>query len=64
MDSDICFLEDEDGVHVCNVVDEGTLCGTFCGGSDLQETKKRTVTCKQCINALKLYRKVRFKEDE
>ncbi|MDL2306604.1 hypothetical protein LJC48_01055 [Desulfovibrio sp. OttesenSCG-928-C06] len=59
MSYDIYFLQGTDGVHLGHPTEEGTLCGVFYGGDDLEATNKRTVTCPDCIRFIKTIRRVR-----
>lgn len=52
-DKSIEFVEDDEGVHIMNPNDEGTLCGTFPGNEPpYMPTRKRTVTCRQCARTI------------
>ena len=59
------FKEDENGVHIMQLdcMDEGSLCGIGCDNPELNNTKKRVVTCSQCIHILKILAKVQNKKE-
>ena len=64
MTSYLHYLEDDDGVHVTHPIEEGTVCGTYDSEhNDLRSTKKKVVTCRNCIRILKELRNVKYRDD-
>lgn len=62
------YIENGEGVHLCSAWDDRTLCGDAMEGDPengiepVTNSKSRIVTCKACIEVIKLCRNVRISE--
>ena len=69
MEIEKCFMENSKGVHLMNAFGgEHGVCGNALDagsegdGEDMHETKKRVVTCPDCIREIKNCRNIKIKE--
>lgn len=72
MEEKLCLVEGGEFERHVHVVcpepgeSEGTICGKWLANEDgdFKHTRKKTVTCPQCIRVLKVLRTAKFHESE